>query len=170
MTRKIWAVRPEPNFTHRLADFLSNDMVAIGWPGIGDLGGGLTRDDIKERLSSTFEHYAKDSKHELSVASGILDRFVNVLAAGDLVMVPNGEDVYVSELTGGYVYHPELDGTGPDQGYPHWRSVRYFKGDRPYCKISELPLGVRRAIDCKLAIFAIASGAPAMFRFLGMEE
>jgi predicted Mrr-cat superfamily restriction endonuclease len=170
MKKKIWAIRPEPNFTHRLADFLSKDMVALGWPGLGDLGGGTTRDDIRRRLRSAFEHYAEDVDHELAVHAGILDRFVNVINEGDLVIVPNGEEVYVSEVSGPYVYRPELDGSGPDQGYPHWRPVKYINGKRPFCKVSELPLGVRRAIDCRLAVFSINAASSILLKFLGFEE
>jgi predicted Mrr-cat superfamily restriction endonuclease len=170
MTRKLWAIRPEPNFINRLGDFLSKGMIAIGWPGMGDMGGGLSRDEIKARLCATYEHYKKDEKNELAVAAGILDRFVNQASVGDIFLIPEGEDVYVCEVTGDYAFHAELDQDGPDSGYPHWRTVRYYKDGKPYCKIKELPLGVRRAIDCRLTVFAISAAAPAMWKFLGLEE
>ncbi|MDR1312556.1 MAG: hypothetical protein LBQ12_02410 [Deltaproteobacteria bacterium] len=169
MTRKLWAIRPAPNFTNRLDEFLSNGMVAVGWPGVGDLGAGLTRQDIKERLRSTYEHYKKDASSELGTAVGILDRFANVLSEGDFILVPDGEDVYVCEVKGGYSYRPELDQDTPDKGYPHWREVKFLKDGEPVCKAGELPLAVRRAIDCRLALFAVTGGAAAMWKFLGLE-
>ncbi|MDR1040145.1 MAG: hypothetical protein LBR80_08285 [Deltaproteobacteria bacterium] len=169
MTRKLWAIRPEPNFINRLSVFLARGMVAVGWPGVGDLGGGLSRADIKEKLCSTFEHYMLDEKNELAVAAGILDRFVNLVNPGDFFLIPEGEEVYVCEVKGGYSYHPELDGDTPDQGYPHWRDVKFLKDGKPYCRIMDLPLGVRRAIDCRLTVFAITSAADAMWKFLGVD-
>jgi predicted Mrr-cat superfamily restriction endonuclease len=169
MTRQLWVIRPEPNFINRMADFLEKGIVAIGWPGVGDLGGGLSREDIKARLRATYEHYEKDEKNELAVAAGILDRFVNMVSPSDLFLVPDGEDVYVCEVEGGYSFHPELAGDTPEQGYPHWREVSYFKDGKPYCRIKELPLGVRRAIDCRLTVFAINAASAAMWKFLGIE-
>ncbi|MDR2613464.1 MAG: hypothetical protein LBG06_11845 [Deltaproteobacteria bacterium] len=169
MTRNLWAIRPVPDFINRMGEFLDKGIVAVGWPGVGDLGGGLTRDDIKERLCSAFNHYRNEQKNELAVAAGILDRFVNRVATGDFFLVPEGEDVYLAEVTGGYVFHPELDHHGPDAGYPHWRPVHFFKGGKPYCRILELPLGVRRAVDCRLTVFAISAAVVSMWTFLGMS-
>jgi predicted Mrr-cat superfamily restriction endonuclease len=169
MTRKIWVIRPEPNFINRMADFLDKGIVAIGWPGVGDLGGGITRDDIKNRLCDVFEHYRNELRNELAVAAGVLDRFVNLAEVGDYFLVPNGDEVYVSEVLSPYEFHPELDSDGPDAGYPHWRRVKYLKDGKPYCRIKELPLGVRRAVDCRLTVFSVTSAANSMWRFLGME-
>jgi predicted Mrr-cat superfamily restriction endonuclease len=169
MTRKLWAIRPEPNFINRMGDFLSLGIVAIGWPGAGDLSGGLSRDDIKSRLCSAFDHYQSDQKNELAVAAGILDRFVNMVDPGDYFLVPDGDGVYLAEVTGGYVYHPELDKDSPDAGYPHWRPVSFFKEGKPYCRIKDLPLGVRRAVDCRLTVFAVTAAAEAMWKFLGVD-
>ncbi|MDR3154725.1 MAG: hypothetical protein LBW85_10775 [Deltaproteobacteria bacterium] len=170
MMKKLWAIRPEPNFTNRMGDFLAKGMVAVGWPGVGDLGGGLTRDEIKARLCATYDHYLNELKNELAVAAGILDRFVNLVGPGDYFLVPDGEAVYICEVSDGYVFHPELDNNSPEAGYPHWRPVRYLKDEKPYCRIKELPLGVRRAIDCRLTVFAVSAAAASMWKFLGMEE
>ncbi|MDR2354333.1 MAG: hypothetical protein LBF22_14480 [Deltaproteobacteria bacterium] len=167
MTKHLWVIRPEPNFIDRLADFLEFGMVAIGWPGMGDLRGCVTREDFATRLCGTYEHYSNELKSDLAVAAGILDRFVNKINIGDLVLVPYQENVFIGEVTGDYVFRPELDLDSPAAGYAHWRPVKYLKGSEPYCKIKELPLGVRRGIDCHLSVFLIHSAAKPMWTFLG---
>jgi predicted Mrr-cat superfamily restriction endonuclease len=169
MTRKLWVIRPEANFNNRIDEFLARGMVAIGWPGVGSLAESKTRDDIKAVLCRTYEHYSKDDNNELAVAAGILDRFVNQVSPRDVILVPDGNEVYVCEVKGDYAFHQELAGETPDQGFPHWREVTYMKDGKPFCLIKDLPLGVRRAIDCKLTVFAITSAAGAMWTYLGME-
>ncbi|MDR2198153.1 MAG: hypothetical protein LBR53_01625 [Deltaproteobacteria bacterium] len=166
MSKKMWVVRPVPNFVNRLDNFLSEGMVAIGWPEVGDISGGLERSEMAKRLCGAYDHYLNESKSDLSVAAGILDRFVNHMEPGDFVMVPDSEKVYIGEVTGRYLFRPELKGGGPDAGYPHWHPVRYLKGKEPFCTVKELPLGVRRAIDCNLTVFSINKGAQAMWDFI----
>jgi predicted Mrr-cat superfamily restriction endonuclease len=166
MTKKLWVIRPYPNFKNHLHDFLTNDMVAIGWPGVGDLGGGLSRKELSDRLCDTYEHYLKEQKNDLAVAAGILDRFVNQVGKGDVFLVPDGDHVYACEVTGDYVYKPELDNDHPDRGYPHWRPVSFYRHKKQFSKIKDLPLGVRRAIDCCLTVFSIHSAAKPMWDFL----
>jgi predicted Mrr-cat superfamily restriction endonuclease len=170
MEKNIWVIRPEPNFTDRLEAFISKGMVAIGWPAVGDLGGGLDRFALAQRLLKTYVHYSGDQKTELPVAVGVLDRFVNQISAGDVVLVPHDKVVYLAEVIGPYEYHPELSEDRPDAGYPHWHRVSYLNGGQPYCKVSDLPLGVRRSVDCRLSVFSIHSAAKAMWGFLGESE
>ncbi|MDR3135572.1 MAG: hypothetical protein LBU69_05710 [Deltaproteobacteria bacterium] len=174
--RNLWVIRPEPNFVNRLDAFLDSGMVAIGWPDLGDLGGGLSRLALSDRLTDTYEHYLKEQRSDLAVAAGVLDRFVNKISEGDIILVPNGEDVYLAQVKGPYEYHSELSENAPGAGYPHWHKVRYLNNSRPICQIRELPLGVRRSIDCRLTVFSIHSAADAMWNFIqqrnirGLEE
>ena len=50
MANKAWLVRPYPTNINRINEFQTENIVAIGWPGIGDLTG-KTRQDLKEILS-----------------------------------------------------------------------------------------------------------------------
>jgi predicted Mrr-cat superfamily restriction endonuclease len=170
-------IRPEPNFINRLDAFIDSGMVAIGWPAVGNLGGGLNRTDLSERLTSTYVHYLDEQKSDLAVAAGVLDRFVNQIQESDIILVPNEDDVYLAQVMGPYEYHPELSENTPEAGYPHWHRVVYLNDAEPICKIKDLPLGVRRSIDCRLTVFSIHSAAPAMWNFLrqrhhiaGMDE
>jgi predicted Mrr-cat superfamily restriction endonuclease len=149
-----------------LGKFLSEGIVAIGWPQVGDLSGCLTREQMAARLCAIYPHYNAELRNELSVAAGILLRFANEMNPGDCVMVPDEPDVYIGEITSGYIYRPELRGEDPDAGYPHWHKVSFLNGKKPFCVVNDLPLGVRRAIDCHLTVFAINKGAQATFDFI----
>jgi predicted Mrr-cat superfamily restriction endonuclease len=165
-SKKLWVIRPEPNFTNRLDAFIETGMVAIGWPSLGNLGGGLNRDALATRLTDTYVHYLDEQKSDLAVAAGVLDRFVNQINEGDVILVPNDDDVYLAQVLGPYEYHEELSGNSPEAGYPHWHRVVYLNDAEPICKIKELPLGVRRSIDCRLTVFSIHSAADSMWSFL----
>jgi predicted Mrr-cat superfamily restriction endonuclease len=162
----LWVIRPEPNFINRLNAFLDSAMVAIGWPAVGSLAGGLSRNDMAERLAKTYEHYLSDRKSDLPVAAGVLDRFVNQIHEGDIIIVPDQEDIYLCRVQGPYEYHSELSENTPEGGYPHWHRVSYMNHGKPICKIKDLPLGVRRSIDCRLTVFSIHSAADTMWDFL----
>ncbi|MDR1486609.1 MAG: hypothetical protein LBT62_01245 [Deltaproteobacteria bacterium] len=170
MTQNIWVIRPEPNFTDRLDAFLNEGIVAIGWPAVGDLGGCLERMELTKRLINTYDHYKGDQKSELPVAAGILDRFVNKIAQGDVILVPHDNKIYLAEVTGPYEFHSELSGDSPEAGYPHWHKVKYLNEGKPFCDVSELPLGVRRSVDCRLTVFSIHSAANAMWNFLNQRN
>jgi restriction system protein len=141
--------------------FLAKGIIAIGWPEVGDLSG-RDKGGMVSVLCDTYPHYGVHTKTELTVDAGILDRFVNQIAPGHLVVVPNDGVIYAGEVTEGYSFHPELNGGGPDSGYPHWHSVRYFNGNEPYYSIKALPVGIRRAMDCHLTVFTINKGVQAM--------
>ncbi|MDR1872270.1 MAG: hypothetical protein LBS60_10220 [Deltaproteobacteria bacterium] len=165
MKEKLWVVRPEPNFINRLAHFLDKSMVAIGWPEVGDLSQ-TDKSALASRLCQTYSHYLDVKKDDLAVDVGVLDRFVNQIQTGDFVLIPENGQVFVGEVTGDYTFHPELGHTGPEAGYPHWRAVRYLKNKQPFSPIKSLPLGVRRGIDCRLAVFSIHAAAPAMWSLI----
>jgi predicted Mrr-cat superfamily restriction endonuclease len=166
MTKKLWVIRPEPNFVNRLANFLEKDIVAIGWPEVGDLSGGQDRPGLAARLCQVYGHYLDSMKDDLAMAAGVLDRFVNQMKCGDFVLIPQKSDVFVGEVTGDYSFHPELGYDGPEAGYPHWRQVRFLKDKKPFSNIRCLPLGVRRAIDCHLSVFSIHAAAQAMWTLI----
>jgi predicted Mrr-cat superfamily restriction endonuclease len=166
MTEKLWVVRPEPNFVNRLPHFLEKGIVAIGWPQVGDLSLAQGKQHLATRLCQAYVHYLGDKKDDLAMDVGVLDRFVNQIKRGDFVLIPQNGDVFVGEVTGDYVFRPELGHDGPEAGYPHWRTVRFLKDKKPFLPIRSLPLGVRRAIDCRLAVFSIHAAAMAMWSLI----
>ena len=113
-----WLVRPFPNNQNRINEFHAQSMVAIGWPGIGNLTG-KSREDIKKILAQP-PYNAKGL--ELGNAYATIDIFVNQANIGDLVLVPNGDDIYFAEIVSDYKFEASVI----IDGYPHQRDVRWI--------------------------------------------
>ena len=48
--KKAWLIRPRPHEIYRMPEFKTKNIVAIGWPGIGDITG-MSREDLKQTLA-----------------------------------------------------------------------------------------------------------------------
>jgi predicted Mrr-cat superfamily restriction endonuclease len=123
--KTAWVVRPYPHGDYRVPEFLSENMVAIGWPCIGDLTNKRTRGDIKSALQS---YYSYASGQSLGQAAGNIYRFKEEIKDGDYVVVPDGTIVYIGIVTGDYVYNQALD--SEQEGYPHQRKVAWLYDKR----------------------------------------
>lgn len=120
MTHKqAWMIHPCPCEIPRLEEFRRKGVVAIGWPGIGDLTG-KSREDLKHLLSQPPYSY---EDRRLGSAYATVDIMVNRIRPGDLVLVPDGDDIYFAEVTSGYRYDQSVDNK---DGYPHQRAVAWF--------------------------------------------
>ena len=84
-------------------DFLTNNIVAIGWDEIGDLSNVSTLDQIKQLVSNKFPTY---SKPRLNMAAGEIYRFRFELIKGTYVITYNPENrLYsVGIISGDYQY------------------------------------------------------------------
>lgn len=120
MSRSAWLVRPFPHNKKRLDEFKKADIIAIGWPGIGDLSR-KSREGIKEILAG--KPYQLKGL-ELGNAYATIDIFVNRMAVGDLVLIPDGDDIYFAEITGDYYLDTAVD--NDDTGFPHQRTIKWL--------------------------------------------
>lgn len=118
--KNTWLVRPFPHEIKRLDEFKSKNIIAVGWPGIGDLTG-KTRENIKTILSG--KPYSL-SGIALGNAYATIDIFVNRMQIGDLVLIPDGEDIYFAEITGAYYLDKSVDNS--TEGYPHQRKIKWL--------------------------------------------
>lgn len=118
-----WLVRPYPHNTeiNRVDEFKQNNIVAIGWPGIGDLTH-KSREDIKRILAG--KPYAL-SGLALGNAYATIDIFVNRMNPGDLVLVPDGADIFFAEISSDYYLDAQYD--NDQTGYPHQRKVKWLQ-------------------------------------------
>lgn len=120
MAQKAWVVRPYPHGKLRLQEFLTQGIVAIGWPKTGDLAG-KSKSQIKEVLK---EHYPAEG-YSLGQSAGIVDRFVNSLVDGDLVLVPISGAVLIGRVcAGGYKYNAAK--ATENEGYPHQQRIDWL--------------------------------------------
>lgn len=113
-----WLVRPFPHNIKRLDEFRRRNLVAIGWPGIGNLTG-QSRESIKSLLASPPNNLAG---LELGNSYATIDIFVNRINTGDIILVPDGDDIYFAKVMSGYVF----DASAVADGYPHQRSVEWL--------------------------------------------
>lgn len=99
-------------------DFILNDVAAIGWPAVGDLRGRERR----ELVAAVKEHYGEKGA---SGTAGMLWRFANEIAPGDLVLTPDPEtrELHAGTVIGEYEFRPNP----PVEGYPNVRSVDWSR-------------------------------------------
>lgn len=115
-----WLIRPVPHGKSRLFEFLNHGIIAVGWPCIGDLTG-KSREELKEILSKPPYDYQGLT---LGNAYATIDIFVNQMKNGDLLLMPNGDDIYFGEITSGYYCDPLVD--NDNDGYPHQRKAKWL--------------------------------------------
>ncbi|MFD3447135.1 restriction endonuclease [Microbacteriaceae bacterium 4G12] len=129
MKRNVWLVRPLPNGTNHMKDFLDEEFIAVGYP----LGKDLSQYDY-----SQIRYMLQKKGWEEGI--GNVNNLVHIMNIGDLVVVPddNKKDVYFGEITSDYVYVKDLDENLEGSGYPHQRKVRWFFDKKPLLR-SELP-------------------------------
>lgn len=115
-----WLVRPRPNNVDKVVEFRSKEIVAIGWSELGDLSN-TSREKIKELL--TQPPYRLEGL-ALGNSYATIDIFVNQMREGDLILMPDGADIYFGKLIGPYFYNTA---TGcDDEDYPHQRKVEWL--------------------------------------------
>lgn len=119
--RYAWIVRPYPHGIYRVKEFLTKNIVAIGWPGIGDLSQCKNRDDVRKRISTVYHYPTPQAEGQ---AVGNISRFMFDLGENDYVIVPDGPIVYFGRAISQYKYSASFD--SDDEGYPHQRDVEWF--------------------------------------------
>ena len=100
---RAWLIRPLPlNGVNRVKEFKENGFVAIGWPKTGSLKG-KTKEEIRALISQPPYSYAGVI---LGNYTATIDIFVNQMRVGDLLLMPNGEDIHLGQIVGDYDFDP----------------------------------------------------------------
>ncbi|MCD9020321.1 hypothetical protein [Cohnella silvisoli] len=102
----------------RMAEFLKENFVSIGWPGIGDLEN-VGKDEIQKRLAEVYHYQGQ----ELTERLGEVSLFTHTMQDGDYVLISDSESVYLGD--GGDYYYVEQSDTGED-GMCHRRGVTWL--------------------------------------------
>ncbi|MCR8747222.1 restriction endonuclease [Romboutsia lituseburensis] len=140
---KAWLVRPVPHGHNRINEFKTKNIIAIGWPLIGNLLG-KSRSDMKNILQN--EPYNLTGL-SLGNAYPNLDILVNQMNLNDLVLIPNGDDIYFGKIDSDYIYDKSKD--SDDEGYPHQRKIVFLHG--PISR-SNLPNTLRSSLKSQRTI------------------
>jgi len=131
MNQNCWLFRPYPHYLNRLNNFIELNIIAVGWPGIGDLSAS-DRADIDYRVR------AKYGEEQLSNAVNTLFAFKEKILIGDLILVVpkvnDSEMIAIGQITSDYFLNPKYDDY--DIGYSHQRQVtwiekRFIRKDLP---------------------------------------
>ncbi|MCB0085618.1 MAG: hypothetical protein KDE47_31970 [Caldilineaceae bacterium] len=102
--------------------FLKNNIVAIGWSQVGDIGKlPPEREAFKAAVARTYNDIKPGA---IPNNAGQLFRFVHEMKVGDYVAYPSKADkqIHLGKITGDYCYNPSSMA-----GYPNQRAVQWLK-------------------------------------------
>ena len=105
-TKKAWLVRAYPHGKYRFNEFRENNIVAIGWPGIGS----LEYKPLKEELDSILSGDPYNLKGiPRGLASSTITLFINSMNIDDYVLVPIDDNIYIGQIISDYKYQEDKD-------------------------------------------------------------
>ena len=113
---RVWGIHTRDD-----ALFLNNNVIAIGWSELGDIGKlDNNRDAFKERY---IESFPADKKEKVAVCAGQLYRFVHEMCIGDYIVYPSksNREINIGVVEGDYVYNPDTT------DYVNQRKVSWLK-------------------------------------------
>jgi restriction system protein len=148
MAKQVWMVRAGRDSAF-IEEFLSRQMVAIGWAKLGDLSSVHSR----EQLSKLVEQcWPEENKFQHSTSVGQVYRFREELVPGKpVVTYDSGRRIYhLGIVTGDYAYHPDYD--------PELVHARAVKWEREIPR-DELTAESKNSLGAISTIFCISPAA-----------
>lgn len=142
--KKIWGIHTQDDNL-----FLRGNVIAIGWPEIGDLRLlEANRDAFKEKYTQTYPDAKKGS---IATGAGMLYRFCYEVQIGDYVVFPSKSDrqVNIGVVEGDYVYDSS------QMEYVQTRKVKWLK-HLPRTSFSQ---GALYEIGSAMSFFAVKNYA-----------
>lgn len=114
--KRIWGIHTQDDNL-----FLKNDVIAIGWSDMGDLGNiDANRDAFKEKYTQIYPDAKKGS---IATGAGMLYRFCHEIQVGDYVVFPSksNREVNIGVVESEYIY----DSNQPE--YVQTRKVKWLQ-------------------------------------------
>ena len=114
--KRIWGIHTQDDNL-----FLKNDVIAIGWSDMGDLGNiDANRDAFKEKYTQIYPDAKKGS---IATGAGMLYRFCHEIQVGDFVVFPSksNREVNIGVVESEYIY----DSNQPE--YVQTRKVKWLQ-------------------------------------------
>lgn len=134
---QAWLLRPSPSGKNRLAEFKQDNIIAIGWPDVGNLSG-KNHDQIKSSLAAPPYEY---TSIKLGTVSAMLDIFVNRMNVDDLVLVPDGNDINFFIVQSEYFFDTQHANKDTSE-YPHQRTISWLSSKQR----KNLPIELRKSL------------------------
>ena len=98
-------MRPYPHNINRMPNFLENNLIAIGWPGIGDLTA-CDKQSVQQRILDKYGEVKTPSVNTIV-------QFKDKISIGDLVLVvpkkEDGSELAIGQVSSAYFFNPEYD-------------------------------------------------------------
>lgn len=156
---KAWLIRPNPHNIYRMREFMNDNIVAIGWPELLSLAGKAS-DDIKKALKNTSLNYSPD---QLGTATSTVNKFVNEIRIGDIIVVPDESNIYFCKIVSDYYYEPNK----MSEGYPHQRKVEWLQGP---IRRDDIPDALRQSLRAPRALADLSHHVKSIQTFLGNDD
>lgn len=115
---RIFQLRTIPHGVERFQQFLDEQFICIGWPGLGNLAG-ISKDDLRDKIGAVYE----STGHKLGYTLGQVNAFVNTMQTGDTVIISNKGWAHIGTV-GDYEYAEQYD--NETDGMCHRRSVQWL--------------------------------------------
>lgn len=114
----LYQMKSNPSGIDRMGNYLKDNFVSIGWPGIGDLDN-VSRDELEERLIQAYPNQIQ----QLNEPVNDISTFVHGMQDGDYLLMAHGDAVYVGDV-GDYYYVEAYD--SETEGTCHRRGVTWL--------------------------------------------
>ncbi|WP_424768450.1 hypothetical protein [Paenibacillus sp. sgz302251] len=115
----LFQMKSDLNGINRMAEFLKDNYVCFGLPGIGDLEH-VSKEELKERLTQVCQL----EEQELTVQWEAASTFAHIMQDGDYLFVANDDYVHLGDL-GDYYYLEHFDTI--EDNTCHRRGVTWLK-------------------------------------------
>ena len=94
---RAWLVRgANVDGSNLVPEWLEDGYVSVGWDELGDLDPGISRDALADRVRGRFPGRLTGAQR---AAVGNLNRFVNLMQPGHLVLTADRDSLYVGRVT-----------------------------------------------------------------------
>ena len=115
---KAWMVRAGRESTY-VDDFLTSNIVAIGWEELGQLFAGISKEEV---LQKYIEAYPESSNGKAQNAASQIVRFINEFCIGDRVTTYDRDQrvYYLGEIRSDYKWSPNDLSDMPHARSVHW--------------------------------------------------
>jgi restriction system protein len=148
MAKQVWMVRAGRDSVF-IDEFLSRQMIAIGWSKLGDLSNVHSREQISQLVE---QFWPENNKFQNSASVGQVYRFREEIVPGATVVTydSNHRIYHLGAVTGDYAYHPEYD--------PELVHTKAAKWDRQVSR-DVLSAGTKNSLGSISTIFCLSAEA-----------
>jgi 5-methylcytosine-specific restriction protein B len=143
---------------NRVGSWLRQGYCSIGWDEAGRIDPGGPRDEIRAALAAA---YPGRTSRWVASSAGNLDRFLNSIAVGDLVVTVDGPDVYVGRVVSAPTWVPRAP-----SGEARRRAVQWINPGEPIAR-DELSAAASARLRTMLTVTSVAPVAPELARLAG---